>query len=83
MFGAATPVDTAARDRMVEEKLLREKELLNQKLEEEGGRQRHPSEGDRSSDGDRRGSRGDSRERSQRRGGRGYSGRSSRDGYSK
>lgn len=72
VFGAATPVDTASRDREVEERIQKEKEELEQlamrKEEEEGDddrgdRKRKGSEEDRGGEGRRRGSQGDSRDR--------------------
>ena len=84
VFGDATPVDTASRDRQVEEKLMKERERLEKQAEDgaekemEGERRRRSSEEDR-------GSRGNSGDRGPpRRGrGRGYSRRGSRDGYSR
>ena len=64
MFGQATPVDTTSRDKQVEEKILRDKEALEQLgkrkvVEEDGGRgseerRRHGSEEDRGGEGGHR-----------------------------
>lgn len=68
VFGGAKPVDTAARERAIEEKLLQEQEELEKKLEKEKEKEKEKDfERSRDQDRVRRDSEGDDNRRRRKR----------------